>query len=118
MIALSLQCLGSRSRYLCCRRAGLENELKKSADFYLTCLIFHLIWRSDVDGHYDYFNGRCGYRANPEQEQGEGWLIAFTLRIEICLHIYNEVLRRTCLLQFRLRHMMGNTVIRGEGSPI
>ena len=87
-----------------CRRAGLENELKKSADFYLTLLYDfpYLIWRSDVDGHYDYFNGawlRFTGRTL-EQEQGEGWLDSVHPEDrETCLHIYNDII---FLRQFKI----------------
>ncbi len=108
-----------------CRRAGLENELKKSADFYLTLLYDfpYLIWRSDVDGHYDYFNGawlRFTGRTL-EQEQGEGWLDSVHPEDrETCLHIYNEAFQRrtSFITEFRLRRYDGECRwIRGEGRP-
>ncbi|MDP4094387.1 MAG: PAS domain S-box protein [Bacillota bacterium] len=93
----------------------LEENLIKSRDFYLT-LFEHfpaMIWRSDANKKFNYFNkGWLNFTGRTiEQELGDGWIEGLHPEdVELCIKTYLEAFdsREAFEMEYRLRNKDGH----------
>ena len=107
------------------QRKVMEEEIRRSRDFYLTLLedFPAMVWRADTDAKCNYFNrtwlnftGRTA-----EQEMGDGWMEDIHPDdLARCLEVYLTAFhqRQPFVMEYRLRRHDGEyRWIRDHGAP-
>jgi len=107
------------------RRKAMEEEIRRSRDFYLTLLedFPALVWQSDPDARCNYVNHTwLNFRGRMlEQEMGDGWLEGVHPDdLEECMDTYLTAFqtREPFVMEYRLlRHDGEYRWIHDQGSP-
>jgi PAS domain S-box-containing protein len=107
------------------RRKAMEDEIRRSRDFYLTLLedFPALVWQSDPDAKCNYVNRTwLNFRGRTlEEEMGDGWLEGVHPDdLKECMGIYLTAFqaREPFVMEYRLlRHDGEYRWIRDQGSP-